>query len=520
MKKFGFGKKTEGDDNDRSRSVFGRKKPSAQEDNPYAQQPVEDPYARMTPYQQARANLAAGPQAPRQGAVGLPGGPRPGGGGLPGSPDPAARSGYGTPPPYQAGPHAAGGYASDRFGAAGGYGSNRYDSGASAYRSAGSTSSLPSQRGPGGYGGLGSDYERKRDELLGGEAQKKHAVLPSYGATDYNTADTSGAANGSYSVGGYGAPRELTAEEEEEEEYQRLRNEGKQIKRDDLASLERSTQIGLDAIAVSRGTLARLGEQEERLRNVEKNLDIGTVHQKVAAEKTGELQTLNRSMFAIHVSNPFTKAKREAQREQQVLDRHRQERGEAEATRSSAYRAQQEFERDFKEAEALGLKRAPAPTSEEANARRKELMFDEGDEEEVGLEDGMVVVGGELSKVVGTLHQHALAMNKTLDRQNGLIDNLADKVSRVCSKSLRIKTVANFKTEQRSRRRSGSDQGQTGEHSLMFRDSLFCSGFTALCGLSFALPVSNSFWDGRRVLLPAFGIRQSLLRCKLWTCVE
>jgi hypothetical protein len=444
MKKFGFGKKSEGDDNGRkSAGLFGRKKPAAEEENPYAQQPAEDSYARMTPYQQARANLAAGPQASRPGAAGLPSGPRPGAGGLPSGPGPAQRNAYSTPPPsYQGSPQVSGGYAPDKFGAAGGYGSNRYDSGASAYGSAGATSALPSQRVPtrglGGYGGLGpADEKANRDELLAG-ARERQAAPPPYVSTDNNGTEASGATNGSYGGSGYGERRELTAEEQEEEEYQSIVKEGKQMKRDDVASLQRSNQKALEVLEIARGTTARLGEHEERLRNTEKNLDIANFHHKIADDKTRELGTLTRSMFAVHVPNPFTKGKREAQLEQAVLGRHREERGVSEATRSAAFRAQQQMERDFKEAEALGLTRAPPPNSEQAKARRKQFKFDDDDAEEEELEDGIDQGLDDLKQTAKQIHKYAQMQGHIVEQQNHLIDVLGDKVSHARSTTLRV----------------------------------------------------------------------------------
>lgn len=436
MKKFGFGKKAEGDDDDRNRAgLFGRKKPAPQEENPYAQQPAEDPYARMTPYQQARANLAAGPQISRPSAAGLPSGPRPGAGGLPSGP--AQRNGYGTPPPsYQGSPQVGGGYAPDKFGAAGGYGGSRYDTGASGYGGAGTTPAFQTSarfasRGPGGYGGLGpADEDANRDELLAG-ARQRHAIPPSYVSTDNNDFAAPSAINGTNGGGGggYGEQRELTAEEQEEEEYQSIVNQGKQMKRDDLSSLQRSNQVALQTLDIARGTTARLGEQEERLRNAERNLQIADFHHKIANDKTRELKTLNRSMFAVHVANPFTKGKREAQLEQAVLGRHREDRDVSEATRRDAFRANQQNEQDFKEAEALGLRRAPAPDSEAARARRKELMFDENDSEEEQLENGIQEGQEELSRNIGQLKKFAEIQGKMVDRQIILTERMTEQAS-------------------------------------------------------------------------------------------
>jgi len=435
MKKFGFGKKSEGDDDDRNRSgLFGRKKPAAQEENPYAQQPAEDPYARMTPYQQARANLAAGPQAPRPGAAGLPSGPRPGGGGLPSGPGPAQRNAYGTPPPsYQGSPQVGGGYAPDKFGAAGGYGSNRYDSGASSYDPTGAPSAPPSQRiptrGPGGYGGLGpADDDAARDQLLGGARQRQDAP-PSYVPSD-NKNESSGTGGDAYG-GGYGEQRELTEEELEKQEYGDIKNKINDTLSQTDQSLDRTLAMLDQATDTGTSTLARLAGQRERLHNTQKNLDLAANQHRIATDKTKELETLNRSMFAVHVSNPFTSKQRLAEKDQQVLERHRMERENREAIRKQQFYATQNMEKTFNE-----LSR-PARANGGANAAtaRSKYAFAEEDSDDEWVEaqaQKEASINGKLdmaSEGMKRLHTLAVRQGQEVAEQNDLIDVLQKDVS-------------------------------------------------------------------------------------------
>jgi protein transport protein SEC9 len=126
MKKFGFGKKGEGDEDSNRSALFGSRKNKAPANpgaNPYAQQPTgADPYAQEdnkyanmghvgpsgpSPYQQAKQQYTSP-------AGGLPSGPGP--------------NRYGTPPAVNRAPAAnGGGYGADKYGSGGGYGSNRYD---------------------------------------------------------------------------------------------------------------------------------------------------------------------------------------------------------------------------------------------------------------------------------------------------------------------------------------------------------------------------------------------------------
>lgn len=100
---------------------------------------------------------------------------------------------------------------------------------------------------------------------------------------------------------GYGAyeDRVLTAEEQEEEDIQATKNEIKFIKQSDVSSTRNALRIAAQAEETGRATLERLGAQGERIHNTERNLDLASNQNRLAAEKAREIKTLNRSMFAV-----------------------------------------------------------------------------------------------------------------------------------------------------------------------------------------------------------------------------
>lgn len=468
MKKMGFGKKSDGDEDPNRSGLFGRKKAPV-DDNPYAQQPAEDPYARKTPYQQARA--------------GLPGGPRPGGGGgLPSGPGPRASGG--PPPPYSNSPQPSvgsgggGGYGSDKLGATGGYGTNRYDnSNAPAYGSGPRQSPAPSRgptRGPGGYGGLGrtdtSATDDNRDALFSGaQSRYQQASNDRYGQGQ------SGTAGGSYD--GYGAQRELTEEEQEQEDVRNMSNQIRDVRQESVRTLDRSLAMADQAIETSLGTYARLGAQSERLYNTEKNLDLAANQSRIAGEKASELKTLNRSMFAVHVSNPFTSGKRAAQRDQDVLDKHREERDRRQATRQDAFAASQRMEssfRDITRQQPQGLLGMPKTSAAE---RSKHLFVDDDEDPELAEQDERdeEAIDNKLSELhgrVGMLNTIGRRMGEEVDSQIGHIDRIAAKVSNlplpvkhfIFQRTVLLTVLLH--TERCCRRRSEDEPGAAQPHSL------------------------------------------------------
>ena len=281
---------------------------------------------------------------------------------------------------------AGGGYGNNRFGNQAGYGSDRYGT---AVGNQGQTGG--SRYGAGGYGGLGGgNLASKPDEdksLLFGNAservqQKQQPNPGGYGSAPppYDSGSQSGPYGGppgGYSgTGGYGGAggyqpgpkyddRQLTAEEEEEEEVNATKQQIRSIKQEDVASTRNALRIAEQAEEVGRDTLARLGAQGEHLHSTQKNLDLANNQNKIAEEKARELKTLNRSMWAVHVNfNSKSKGRLyynfrldfcltdvclrvEAKRDQQVIEKHLEERSQREATRREAYLADQRMAKNF-----------------------------------------------------------------------------------------------------------------------------------------------------------------------------
>lgn len=372
MKKFGFGKKSE-------------KHSPAPSDNPYANQGNNDPYAEQTKY----ANMGSHPPTPNNGVR------------------PPAGNGYASyqsPPPQQTPPP---GYGSDRYGSGGGYGSNRYDSGPSNNNPAGA-------RGPGGYGGFGRDADSSRDAPFAGAQERPQQ--PQQPAASTPQSGTSG------SYGGYGEQRELTEEEQEEADYQAILAEKRQVQQDSVASVSRSVQMARQANEVGRATLARLGAQGERLHNTEKNLDLAANQNKIAQDRAAELKTLNGSMFAVHVGNPFTSKQRQQKADEEVLSRHRSEREQREATRRDGYAATQRMEQNMRQIGGSAMGRAQGRKKDYGKFN---LEDEEGaDELEDQIDDGLTELEGQ----VKMMNMVGRAIGAEVDAQNTQIDRIMNKV--------------------------------------------------------------------------------------------
>lgn len=111
--------------------------------------------------------------------------------------------------------------------------------------------------------------EAGRNELFGNAAQRQQAQPQQSGAYGENASAGYGASGAGYeqAPGGYGAygDRELTAEEQEEEDINATKSEIKFIKQQDVSSTRNALRLAQQAEESGRDTLARLGAQGERI---------------------------------------------------------------------------------------------------------------------------------------------------------------------------------------------------------------------------------------------------------------
>ncbi|KAJ5083966.1 hypothetical protein NUU61_008545 [Penicillium alfredii] len=407
MGKFGF-KKSDGDEESGRRALFGsrsKNKSPAPPSNPYAQPIPVDPYTK------AKINAGVAP---------LP------------SDHPAAN---GAPAPA-GGPHAIpsdnkySGYTPNRYGNQGGYGSDRFG-GASAGAGAGAGGA--SRYGSGGYGGLGSTdpndpgaADADRNALFGG-AKNRAPQQPQGGApppySEGQPNPTYGGGSNEYSMATF-QDRQLTAEEEAEEEIQGMKQEMRFVKQGDVSSTRNALRAAAQAEETGRTTLARLGAQGERIHDTERSLDMAGIEGRMAQEKAKELKTVSGSMFAVHVSNPFTSAQRRRERDEKILNTHRAERDLREGTRSEAFQSSQRMDRMFRDIDRDATKQSKG---RKANVTERAKYQFEADSEDEAMEDEIEQNLDLLGGAAGRLNGLAKATGRELDEQNRHLERITGK---------------------------------------------------------------------------------------------
>ncbi|KAJ5695505.1 hypothetical protein N7536_005917 [Penicillium majusculum] len=218
--------------------------------------------------------------------------------------------------------------------------------------------------------------------------------------------------------------RQLTAEEEEEEEVQATKNEMRFVKQGDVASTRNALRAAAQAEETGRATLARLGAQGESVHDTEKSLDMTTIEGRIAEDKAKELKTLNKSMFAVHVANPFTASRRRRDRDEKTLNTHREDRDIREGTRSEAHATNQRMEKVFRDIDRDAAKQGKGKKASVTERAKYQFEADSEDEAmEDEIEQNLDMLGG----ATGRLNGLAKATGKELDEQNRHLERIMGK---------------------------------------------------------------------------------------------
>jgi chromosome segregation ATPase len=132
-------------------------------------------------------------------------------------------------------------------------------------------------------------------------------------------------------------------------------------------------------------------------------------------------------MFAVHVGNPFTSASRREARDAQMMDTHRTEREQRDATRKAAWESQNR-------AQAVGrdlngnLVRKPATGSTLADRAKYQFEADsEDDEMENEIDSNLDALHGAAKRLNGL----GRAMGEEVDTQNRHIERIIGKTDKV-----------------------------------------------------------------------------------------
>lgn len=215
---------------------------------------------------------------------------------------------------------------------------------------------------------------------------------------------------------------------DEDDEVEGVKQQLRYTKQESVSSTRNALRMANEAEESGRATLSRLGTQSDMFASTEKNLDMARAYNRTAADRAKELKTLNRSMFAVHVDNPFTKARRTAEVEERINDRYALEQMERDETRAAGQAAQRRVNSALDSHAKLNRF---AEAKKPANLIERSRYQFEADEEDDGMEKEIDANLSALGDTAGRLRHLALATNEELTGQNKQLDKIGSKGDRV-----------------------------------------------------------------------------------------
>lgn len=235
----------------------------------------------------------------------------------------------------------------------------------------------------------------------------------------------------STSKGGSNDQYENSAEPEEmnseDEDVEAIRQQVRFLKKDTVNETRNALQAAARAEESGRNALGMLGAQGERIANTERSLALAETQNKIAEEKARELKTLNRSMFAVHVKNPFTAKRNLQMKEEAIKNEKRMEQIRREEQRAISYQSQQRVTDGLLTHTSTAQKYA----AQRRGVDRSKYMVGDGDSEDEEMEAEIERNLDSLSHAASRLNKLALTANAEIIEQNKRLDHIADTTDKL-----------------------------------------------------------------------------------------
>lgn len=214
-------------------------------------------------------------------------------------------------------------------------------------------------------------------------------------------------------------------QQQEDEEVDEIKQQIRFTKQSSVASTRNTLKMAQEAEMAGTNTLGMLGHQSEKLNNVERNLDLMKMQNRVADDKVAELKKLNRNILAVHVSNPFTSKRRLREAEERIRNQRIEDKLMQKETTGRLHKSTNRIEGALNGSanEIDSVKERYQNQAILEKAKRYQFENDEEDDElELELDKNLDKVG----QISGRLKRLAIAAGDEIDAQQGRVKNIEE----------------------------------------------------------------------------------------------
>ncbi|ODQ76306.1 hypothetical protein LIPSTDRAFT_42524, partial [Lipomyces starkeyi NRRL Y-11557] len=217
-------------------------------------------------------------------------------------------------------------------------------------------------------------------------------------------------------------------QEEEDLEVNALKEQIRHTNKQSLTSADNALRYAEEAEASGLRTLQALGEQGDQLGSAENSIAVTENQTKLAEDYASELKSLNRSMFAVHVSNPFNSRRRLMEQEDKIRNTFRAQQIDKETNRRRQYESQQRRRRQLTATEMRYREQMARQKADLAQASRFQF---EPDDEDFEVERDIDATLDDVSAAANRLNSMAKSINTELESQNHRVGKLNQKTQEV-----------------------------------------------------------------------------------------
>lgn len=218
---------------------------------------------------------------------------------------------------------------------------------------------------------------------------------------------------------------QLRQQQQEDEEVDEIKQQIKFTKQGSVASTRNTLKMAQDAEMAGMNTLGMLGHQSETLNNVENNLNLMKMQNRVADDKVQELKKLNRNILAVHVSNPFNSKRRLREAEDKIRMQRVQDKIMQQEANSTLHQSTRRIEGAMNNAGNDGNTVRERYQNQQILDRSKRYQFEndeEDDEMELEIDRNLDKIG----QVSSRLKKLAVATGEEINSQQDRIKSIEE----------------------------------------------------------------------------------------------
>ncbi|CUS21161.1 LAQU0S02e07338g1_1 [Lachancea quebecensis] len=214
-------------------------------------------------------------------------------------------------------------------------------------------------------------------------------------------------------------------QQQEDEEVDEIKQQIRFTKQSSVASTRNTLKMAQEAEMAGTNTLGMLGHQSEKLNNVERNLDLMKMQNRVADDRVAELKRLNRNILAVHVSNPFTSKRRLREAEERIRNQRIEDKLMQKQTNGRLHQSTNRIEGALNGAsqDHDTIRQRYQNQAILEKAKRYQFENDEEDDEmEMEIDKNLDKVG----QISGRLKRLAIAAGDEIDAQQNRVKNIEE----------------------------------------------------------------------------------------------